>query len=100
MHLVALQRVRRIADQFDVIHFHLDLLQYPVFEQLGSKTVTTLHGRLDIRDYHAVYRAFPNMPLVSISLQQRGPMPETVDWLANIPHGMPASSIPYSPGPG
>lgn len=100
MHLVALQRVRSMADQFDVIHFHLDLLQYPVFEQLGRKTVTTLHGRLDIRDYHPVYRAFPNMPLVSISLQQRGPMPETVDWLANIPHGMPANSIPYSSAPG
>lgn len=96
MHLVALHHVRRMADQFDVIHFHIDLLQYPVFEQLGSKTVTTLHGRLDIADYHPVYRAFSDMPLVSISQHQRRPMPSTVNWLANIPHGLPAQQIPFS----
>ncbi len=96
MHLVALQQVRRLADQFDVIHFHLDLIQYPVFEELGHKTVTTLHGRLDINDYQPVYRAFPNMPLVSISHQQREPMPKSVRWLANIAHGLPSDSIPFS----
>lgn len=100
MHLVALKHVRRLAHQFDVIHFHLDLLQYPLFEEMGNKSVTTLHGRLDISDYHPVYSAFPNMPLVSISLQQRGPMPETVNWLANIPHGMPMHNITFSKGPG
>lgn len=97
MHLVALQHVKRLADKFDVIHFHLDLLQYPVFEQLGSKTVTTLHGRLDIDDYHPVYRAFPKMPLVSISRHQRLPMPNPVFWLANIPHGLPPEGISFSP---
>lgn len=100
MHLVALQHVRRLADEFDVIHFHLDLLQYPVFEQLGSKTVTTLHGRLDIDEYHPVYRAFPNMPLVSISEDQRKPMPPSVHWLANIPHGLPANELPFSQNDG
>jgi glycosyltransferase involved in cell wall biosynthesis len=100
MHLVALHHVRHLADHFDVIHFHLDLLQYPFFEKLGSKTVTTLHGRLDIDDYHPVYRAFPKMPLVSISHHQRQPMPDSVSWLANIPHGLPPDGIPFSPGPG
>lgn len=96
MHLVALHHVRRMADQFDIIHFHIDLLQYPVFEQLGGKTVTTLHGRLDIRDYHPVYRAFPSMPLVSISRHQRLPMPPSVNWHANIPHGLPVNGIPFA----
>lgn len=99
MHLVALHHVRRMADQFDVIHFHIDLLQYPVFEQLGYKTITTLHGRLDLSDYHPIYRAFPNMPLVSISHHQRQPMPRPVNWHANIPHGLPPTGIPFSATP-
>lgn len=99
MHLVALQQVRRRVDEFDVVHFHLDLIQYPVFEELGYKTVTTLHGRLDISDFQPVYRAFANMPLVSISRQQREPMPKTVRWLANIPHGLPSDGIPFCKNP-
>jgi glycosyltransferase involved in cell wall biosynthesis len=99
MHLVALQQVKRQVAEFDIVHFHLDLIQYPVFEELSSKTVTTLHGRLDISDYQPVYRAFPQMPLVSISQKQREPMPKTVRWLANIPHGLPAEGIPFSNNP-
>jgi glycosyltransferase involved in cell wall biosynthesis len=99
MHLVALQQVKRLVADFDIVHFHLDLIQYPVFEELCSKTVTTLHGRLDISDYQPVYRAFPQMPLVSISQKQREPMPNTVRWLANIPHGLPADGIPFSVNP-
>ena len=99
MHLVALQQVKRLVAEFDIVHFHLDLIQYPVFEELSSKTVTTLHGRLDISDYQPVYRAFPQMPLVSISRKQREPMPKTVRWLANIPHGLPADAIPFSNNP-
>ena len=99
MHLVALQQVKRLVSEFDIVHFHLDLIQYPVFEELSSKTVTTLHGRLDISDYQPVYRAFPQMPLVSISQKQREPMPKTVRWLANIPHGLPADAIPFSNDP-
>jgi glycosyltransferase involved in cell wall biosynthesis len=99
MHLVALQRVKRLVAEFDIVHFHLDLIQYPVFEELSGKTVTTLHGRLDISDYQPVYRAFPQMPLVSISQKQREPMPKMVRWLANIPHGLPADGIPFSNKP-
>lgn len=99
MHLVALQQVKRLVADFDIVHFHLDLIQYPVFEELSSKTVTTLHGRLDISEYQPVYRAFPQMPLVSISQNQRKTMPHTVRWLANIPHGLPADGIPFSDSP-
>lgn len=99
MHLVALQQVKKRVADFDVVHFHFDLIQYPVFEELSNKTVTTLHGRLDISDYQPVYRSFPQMPLVSISRKQREPMPNTVRWLDNIPHGMPADAIPFSNDP-
>src|SRR5215212_2987088 len=94
-HLVMLNTVRRRADEFDIIHFHLDLLQYPLFQDLAHKCVTTLHGRLDLPDFQPVYHAFPHMPLVSISDDQRRPMPPHVNWLATVYHGLPSSVCPY-----
>jgi glycosyltransferase involved in cell wall biosynthesis len=95
-HLVMLNNLRRRADQFDVIHFHIDLLQYPLFQDLAHKCVTTLHGRLDVPDFHPVYYAFPHMPLVSISEDQRRPMPSDVNWLANVYHGLPSTVCRYN----
>src|SRR5262245_62028902 len=36
--LVMLSDVRDRAGEFDVIHFHTDLLQYPIFEHLSAST--------------------------------------------------------------
>jgi glycosyltransferase involved in cell wall biosynthesis len=96
-HAVMLDRVRRRVDQFDIVHFHVDLLQHVLFQDVAHKCVTTLHGRLDIPDHHPIYRAFPHMPLVSISDSQRLPMPRNVNWLATIPHGLPVTTIPFNP---
>jgi glycosyltransferase involved in cell wall biosynthesis len=91
--LVMLEEVRRRASSFDVIHFHVDLLQFPAFRNSSTRCLTTLHGRLDLPDFHPVYRAFPEMPLVSISNDQRLPLPNA-NWLANIQHGLPAGPAP------
>lgn len=97
--LVMLDEVRRRADAFDIIHFHVDLLQFPLFRELFPKCVTTLHGRLDLPDFHPVFRAFPEMPLVSISDDQRRPMPP-VNWLSTIHHGLPEQLYRFGPGGG
>jgi glycosyltransferase involved in cell wall biosynthesis len=89
--------VRRRAHEFDVLHFHIDLLQYPMFEDLNHKCLTTMHGRLDVPDFMPVYRTFTGMPLVSISDNQREPMPPTVNWLSTIHHGLPAENCPFHP---
>lgn len=86
--LVMLDEVRRRANEFDMIHFHVDMLQFPLFEDLFPKCVTTMHGRLDLPDFHPIHRAFPGMPLISISDQQRRPMPP-VNWVSTIHHGLP-----------
>src|SRR5918995_3656620 len=91
-----LDRVRRRADEFDVIHFHVDLLQFAAFQHLSHKCVTTLHGRLDLPDFMPVFEAFSQMPLVSISRSQRAPLPPYVHWLANIYHGLPSGLCPYN----
>jgi glycosyltransferase involved in cell wall biosynthesis len=97
--LLMLDRVRKLADSFDVIHFHVDLFQFPLFQDLAWKSLTTLHGRLDLPEMHPVYRTFNGMPLVSISEAQRRPIPDA-NWLATVHHGMPGSLIPYSGGGG
>jgi glycosyltransferase involved in cell wall biosynthesis len=98
--LVMLDHVRRRAAEFDVIHFHVDLLQFPMFQVMLDKCVTTLHGRLDLPDFWPVYEAFADMPLVSISEAQRAPMPETSRWLASIHHGMPLDLYSFGAGRG
>lgn len=96
-HIVLLRDVLRRADEFDVIHLHVDLLQYAMFEDIAPRTLTTMHGRLDVADFMPVYEAFPEMPLVSISMRQREPMPPASNWIANVPHGLPSTVCPYNP---
>ena len=86
-HLSLLAEVRRRADQFDVIHFHTDMVHFPFFERRPGQTVTTLHGRLDLKDLAGVYQRWPQFPLVSISDDQRRPLP-SANWAATVQHGM------------
>jgi glycosyltransferase involved in cell wall biosynthesis len=92
-HLIMLDQVRRQADKFDVLHFHVDLHHFPLMRDLADRTVTTLHGRLDLPDLKPFYAAFPDYPLVSISEAQRRPMP-SVNWAATVPHGLPRNLLP------
>ena len=65
--VVQLEQVRRLAHTFDILHFHIDYLHFPLFRAIARKTLTTLHGRLDLPDLAIIYREFRDMPLVSIS---------------------------------
>jgi glycosyltransferase involved in cell wall biosynthesis len=95
-HLAQLAEVRRRADEFDVIHFHTDLLHFPLFADMAEKTVTTLHGRLDLKDLPDAYRCFPAFPLVSISDDQRKPLP-FANWIATVHHGFPPELYTFHP---
>ena len=92
--LMMLDRARGRADEFDVLHFHIDHLHYPLMRSYADRILTTLHGRLDLPDLMPFYSAFPEPPLVSISDSQRRPMPP-VNWLGTILHGLPANVLPY-----
>jgi glycosyltransferase involved in cell wall biosynthesis len=95
-HLSMIDQVRRRLDDFDIVHFHIDLFHYPVVQAWNTPTVTTLHGRLDLPDLYACYRTFSDVPLVSISDNQRLPMPE-VNWQGTVPHGLPPQLLPFQP---
>ena len=86
-HLSMLHEVHRRAREFDIIHFHVDLVHFPFFEDFTHRTVTTLHGRLDMKDLSEVYRRWPLYPLVSISRRQRRALP-LANWVATVPHGL------------
>ena len=97
-HVVMLKEIRRRAAEFDIIHFHIDYLHFPLFCDRPKRTLTTLHGRLDLPDLPAVFGAFPEMPLVSISNHQRQPLP-ALNWVSTIYHGLPPNRLPYCENP-
>jgi glycosyltransferase involved in cell wall biosynthesis len=98
-HLLQLERVFREAGDFDVVHFHCDFLHYPLTRRAGIRSLTTLHGRLDVPGLGDLYREFTEIPLVSISDAQRAPLP-WANWRATVHHGLPRSFAPLHPGPG
>jgi glycosyltransferase involved in cell wall biosynthesis len=83
-----LDKVRERADEFDVLHFHIDQFHFPIFRPIAHRTLTTLHGRQDLPDLQALYRGFGEMPLVSISNAQREPAPDA-GYVATVYHGIP-----------
>jgi glycosyltransferase involved in cell wall biosynthesis len=91
-HLMMLEQVRGLASDIDIIHFHVDLLHFPLVGQLPCPTITTLHGRLDLPDLKPFYRAFPHVPVVSISESQRRPIPHA-NWAGTVHHGLPQNLL-------
>ena len=87
-YMLMLDRVRELADEFDVLHFHIDQFHFPLFRPIANKTVTTLHGRQDRPDLKPLYLGFSDIPLVSISNAQRKPIPNA-NFVATVYHGLP-----------
>jgi glycosyltransferase involved in cell wall biosynthesis len=86
--MLMIDKVRERAGEFDVLHFHIDLFHFPLFRSLAGRTLTTLHGRLDLGDLKPFYSRFGEMPLVSISDHQREPLPHA-NFISTIHHGLP-----------
>ena len=98
-HIVLINRVASSAHLFDIIHFHVDYLHFPVFASRAGKTLTTLHGRLDLPDLPPLHREFTMMPLASISDAQRAPLP-WANWQGTVYHGLPPDLFSLGRGAG
>lgn len=96
--VLQLEKIRRRAGDFDIAHFHSDFLHFPLVRSLGTPSVTTLHGRLDLPFYQLLLDEFPELPLVSISDDQRRLLP--AQWVATVLHGLPPDLYSFSPGEG
>lgn len=86
------------AEEFDIIHSHVDYYAFPFVRMVRTPVVHTLHGRLDIRDLPAVYELYADQAFVSISNSQRRPLPN-INWVATVYHGLDLREYPYGPNP-
>jgi glycosyltransferase involved in cell wall biosynthesis len=95
-HVLLLEQVRRVAGDFDVLHFHLDYLPFSLFADAETPSVTTLHGRLDLPELQPIFNTFSDSPVISISQSQRIPLPQA-RWLGNVYHGLPEKLLTPQP---
>jgi glycosyltransferase involved in cell wall biosynthesis len=98
-HIRLLELVFREVDRFDVLHFHCDYVHYPLLRYHRVPAVTTLHGALEPYDVAALLQAYPEVSLVSISDDQRRPMPNA-SWCATVYHGLPRDMFSLHEAPG
>jgi glycosyltransferase involved in cell wall biosynthesis len=98
-HFVMLEEVARQKHNFDIIHFHVDYMHFPLSRREHLVQISTLHGRLDIPDLVPLYRVYRDMPVVSISNAQRQPLP-WINWQATVHHGMPENHLGMRAGRG
>ena len=87
-HILLLERALQLAEEYDIIHNHMDYLPFPMLRRVSTPSVTTLHGRLDIPDLLPLYQEFGDIPVISISNNQRKPLP-AINWLRTVHHGLP-----------
>jgi glycosyltransferase involved in cell wall biosynthesis len=88
LHVALVEQVFQRAEEFDILHFHLDYLPFSLMSRQPIPFVTTLHGRLDLPEHQPLFSTFPQAPVVSISEAQRRPIPQA-NWVATVHHGLP-----------
>jgi len=98
-HLRMLSEIYDHAERFDVIHSHVDFMAFPFFRLVSVPTISTMHGRLDLDAFVPLYRSYTDLPLVSISNEQRRPIP-FMNWVGTVYHGLPRNLLRFNPGPG
>jgi glycosyltransferase involved in cell wall biosynthesis len=93
-HVRQLELVFRDAARFDVLHFHGDYLHFPLVRRHAGATLTTLHGAIRAYDLAPMFDEYPDAPLVSISDDQRRPLPGA-NWQATVYHGLPRDVLKF-----
>jgi glycosyltransferase involved in cell wall biosynthesis len=98
-HICMLEQLARRADEFDIVHLHVDYLGYPIMRRAGVPYLTTLHGRLDLPELQPIYQIFDDVPVISISDSQREPLP-AANYVATVHHGLPKGLLQPGSGAG
>jgi glycosyltransferase involved in cell wall biosynthesis len=98
-HILQLELVLQNATRFDIIHFHIDYLPFPLSRRQSTPHLTTLHGRLDLPDLVPLFQEFSEVPVVSISNAQRAPLP-WINWQGTVYHGLPENLYRFHETPG
>jgi glycosyltransferase involved in cell wall biosynthesis len=98
-HLSMLSEVCENAEQFDIIHYHIDYWSFPFQRMMRAPTLSTMHSRMDHPELDSVYRYYNDLPLVSISNAQRSRLPD-LRWLGTVYHGLPERQWKLNRAPG
>jgi glycosyltransferase involved in cell wall biosynthesis len=98
-HVRLMELVYRDVGRFDVIHFHCDYLHFPLVRRHTCPSVTTLHGMVHPHDLRALFEEYQDVPLVSISNDQRRPIPGA-NWRGTVYHGLPRDAFTFRGEPG
>ena len=96
LHMPMLSQVFERADEFDIIHCHLDYWTFAFSQLVSTPVITTLHGRLDIDELAPIFEQFKTRPLISISDAQRKPLP-WANWVSTVHHGVPNDHLKFNP---
>jgi len=95
-HYRMVELIYRRKDEFDVLHFHIDYFPLSLFSRQNVPFLTTIHGRLDVAEFIETFGTFRDAPFVSISNNQRKPIPH-LNWVRTVLHGMPANLLTPQP---
>src|SRR6516165_5899478 len=95
-HMIMLEEARRRVNEFDILHFHIDFLHGPLVREFKGRTVTTIHGRLDLPHIVPFYHVFRKLPLVAVSNDQRKYL-HAANWTGTVHHGLPCGLLPFQP---
>ena len=95
-HMLLMEAVRRRADEFDIIHFHVDYWPFSLFSRQPTPTLTTLHGRLDLPEIVPILARFPDTPLATISASQARDL-SGARAVHTIHHGLPSGLLVPDP---
>jgi glycosyltransferase involved in cell wall biosynthesis len=75
------------ADEFDVIHSHVEYFCLPFGRLVETPILHTMHARMDSPELQPIMRAYRDANLVSISDNQRRPVPYA-NWVATVYNGI------------
>jgi glycosyltransferase involved in cell wall biosynthesis len=99
--ILELTDVQAMADEFDLIHSHLDYLAFPFCHSCGTPILHTLHNRTDYPYSVPMMQRYADIPLVSVSDSQRAPLAGLdLNWMGTIHHGMPEGVFTFFGGEG
>lgn len=89
----ALRMIRDLKP--DIVHNHIGWRVLPFADLLGFPMLTTLHGPLDVGYQKAAYGAHKDANYVSISNNQREPLPD-LNYVATVYNGIDTERLRYS----
>lgn len=91
-------KVLERADEFDVIHSHIDEHALILSKATSTPVLTTIHRKLDRNFQRRVYSFYDDVGYISVSKHQQSCMPG-INWVRNVYNGIDANLIDFKSNP-